>query len=413
MLGRSVFGKVSICRNAKTYGITFAAFTMGLGATFALGVNSAGATSTGAASKVPIPYCLEEPLTGNAASLGLPSEEVATIIINHLNAAGGIDGHKIIFNALDSLGTAQGGAAAANRAVYVDHCPFISGGFASVMLATQQVAAPANVLVFNDGGAGTELLRKPYLYDLSPQPPVLAPAGAKWQLSHGVKSIVEIYSDDAYGEENASVYKGVFTHLGGKVLGMIPFPLGTTDFSAELAQAKSLNPEGYYSVVLGASQGFLDNQVASAGLTGKMWMGPLLSGNYKIAGANENGTATSGFIGVNPYVNPNAKSVVQLAKWWATAYPSTPFSPTLSYLNGYQEVEAFVTLEKEAIANGLSPLRGASLLKELNKHPKIPSVSTNQSITFNLATHGSNEDIAIQNLVGNGTTVRTLKLIKG
>src|SRR5487761_2532427 len=86
LIGRSVFRNVSLRRNARTYGVTFAAFTMGLGATFVLGVNGAGATSTGAASKAPIPYCLEEPLTGNAASLGLPSVEVATIVVNHLNA---------------------------------------------------------------------------------------------------------------------------------------------------------------------------------------------------------------------------------------------------------------------------------------------------------------------------------------
>jgi branched-chain amino acid transport system substrate-binding protein len=129
----------------------------------------------------------------------------------------------------------------------------------------------------------------------------------------GMRKVITIGQDYAFGHEQCGGFAQLFTELGGTILAQHWSPLNTQDFSPYLAQIQSANPDAVFAMETGADANRLIQQWESFGLKGKI---PLLGAQnftdqsvIRTVGAEAEGIITSAhFAEGNP--NPATKKFV-------------------------------------------------------------------------------------------------------
>ncbi|MGH8113003.1 MAG: ABC transporter substrate-binding protein [Rhodanobacteraceae bacterium] len=124
-----------------------------------------------------------------------------------------------------------------------DHVDVIVGIVSSnTGLPVQRLASSKHVITINDGAGATELTEGQctkygihYVYDTHSLPAGTATAIVK----NGGKTWFFITANYVFGHSLQDNTTKVVESMGGKVLGSVDAPLGTTDFSSELLQAKA------------------------------------------------------------------------------------------------------------------------------------------------------------------------------
>src|SRR5690606_17056481 len=126
----------------------------------------------------------------------------------------------------------------------IDQTPVILSSYTSPTLAIQPLAAEQGVLVFNGGGVGVDLVGKDALYNTRMLGSQIMPAVVRWAVEkHGVERVGTIFWNDAAGQGINEATKEVCAELGCQVLAEEPHDIGETNFSAQLARIKAINPD--------------------------------------------------------------------------------------------------------------------------------------------------------------------------
>jgi branched-chain amino acid transport system substrate-binding protein len=143
----------------------------------------------------------------------------------------------------------------------------------AVALAVNQIVKDKNK-VFMASGAGTAALTGEQC-----TPNTVQWTYDTWELGHALgRAIVEqgkkswffIAADYAFGHDLRNQAADAVDRNGGKVLGTVAAPLGTTDFSSFLLQAQSANPQVLALAVAGADLTNAVKQASEFGLSRKM-----------------------------------------------------------------------------------------------------------------------------------------------
>ena len=219
----------------------------------------------------PIKIGLDNPLTGTYAAPGKNEQIGCQLAVDQLNAKGGILGRKIDLLSEDSTsGDAGTAVQKARKLIERDNVDFLVGNVNSALAqAMAQVSNEKGVLHIVPGGhtdgitgvdckwnvfrvcnttrmeanAVSELLFKDY--------------GKKWYF---------ITPDYAFGHTLFQGCEADLKKLGGTVAGNALTPLGTTDFSAYLIQARAANPDVLVVLVQGNDMVNCLKQIAQFGI---------------------------------------------------------------------------------------------------------------------------------------------------
>lgn len=147
-----------------------------------------------------------------------------------------------------------------------------------VGIAVQKTASDKHTITLNTGAGSTALTNKDctkygihYVYDTYSLPVGTATAIVK----QGGKSWFFVTADYAFGHSLENNTSNVVKNLGGKVVGGVKAPLGTTDFSSYLLQAKA---SGAQVIALANAGGDFTNAVKQANEFG------IVQGGQKLAG---------------------------------------------------------------------------------------------------------------------------------
>jgi branched-chain amino acid transport system substrate-binding protein len=335
------------------------------------------------------------PLTGPSAQIGTLQEEGAQMAIDQINAAGGVHGWKLKLDAVDHKGTAQGGALAMNQLVNLDHVPYVISGFASVLLAAQPIAAQNHVILVNTGGAGSQLVNKPWLYNIAPNPGLLDPDLASYaRNTMRVSKVAMLYSDDAYGHDNAAAFKAAWQKLGGTIVADQTFQLGDSNFTDQLTKIKAVHPDAIFAVSVGDATGLAVKQARGLGIT-VPFLEPL--GNAVVT-HQVAGNLANGVICANPDVNlkttdPGARTFIDSFR--AKYHINVDASEGDAY-NGMRLVAQLIG---DAAAAGKDPRVGANLLAALQAHPQAHDYLDGGTI-YILPNHDDVQPVAIQKIEG-------------
>ena len=185
-------------------------------------------------------------MTGGAAAYGATQKEGAELAVGQINAAAG-GGLKISPIFEDDASVPQQGTNVYNKLINGDKVAVVIGPtLSNTAKITNPIAQQTGVTVLgvsNTAGGITEI--GDYIFRNSLTEAVVIPNTIKIAKEKlGLKKVVLFYgNDDAFTKSGADVFRKVLQAEGIQILGEQTFAKGDRDFSPQLTQIKSQNPD--------------------------------------------------------------------------------------------------------------------------------------------------------------------------
>jgi len=185
-------------------------------------------------------------MTGGAAAYGATQKEGAELAVGQINAAAG-GGLKIVPIFEDDASVPQQGTNVYNKLINGDKVAVVVGPtLSNTAKITNPIAQQIGVTVLgvsNTAGGITEI--GDYIFRNSLTEAVVIPNTIKIAKEKlGLKKVVLFYgNDDAFTKSGADVFRKVLQAEGIQILGEQTFAKGDRDFSPQLTQIKSQNPD--------------------------------------------------------------------------------------------------------------------------------------------------------------------------
>jgi len=189
------------------------------------------------------------PLTGGPSQWGKGALNMITIVADEVNAAGGINGKKIILIPEDGKCSPKEATDAFNKLVNVDGVKVIFGGGCS-----SECAALAPLLqekkVFGLANTSTATgIFDDCNYCFRTSPPGIHQAEKIADIAfnkYKIKSVVLLTEQGTYSVSLSSDFITAFTKLGGKIVGNIEFGVEQNELQTELLKVKSSGAEAVF-----------------------------------------------------------------------------------------------------------------------------------------------------------------------
>ncbi len=236
-------------------------------------------------------------MTGGNASYGTSMMRGFNLAAKEINAAGGIDGKKIVLVEADTKSEPAEAANAMSKLINQDKVSFVSGIFtSSSAIAACNISETAKVPYLAVGATNPAVTvakdgsTKPNTFRVCFIDPFQGTVGANFVTNELKAKTAAIYIDNSsdYSKGLADFFKKSFVANGGSIVAEEAYLQKDTDFKAVLTKIKATNPEiiyvpGYYEEV-----GKIIKQARELGITvpivgGDGWDSPKLP---EIAGAD-------------------------------------------------------------------------------------------------------------------------------
>lgn len=223
---------------------SLAASAMAVAAFVTPGIDQAAAEMSGRSVKIGVMV----PLTGKGAEWGEAGQLGSQLAADEINEAGGIGGVKIKLVFYDDHAQEAEGITIINKLAQRDNVLAVSGPcFSSVVEVVFPLLDDLKIPVISYCSA------KPGLSKMSEwgfrnsltSDKQLAPVVTAWKNEYNIKKVVVIHDlEDAVSKaEGTKVYPLLFKREGIEILEFLTYRTKDTDFSAQITQAKALNPD--------------------------------------------------------------------------------------------------------------------------------------------------------------------------
>jgi branched-chain amino acid transport system substrate-binding protein len=214
------------------------------------------------------------PMTGDNAAFGQDISQGGKIAITD---AGQFQGFSFSLDAEDDGGTAEGGAAVANKLVANPAVVAIAGHiFSGATAAAIPIYEKASIPMMSPSATNPKLTTtgsKVFNRDVFTDAAQGKFAAAYLYNKLNVKNLAVMHDGQAYGQGLAQVVKDQFTALGGTVVAFTAITPGQSDYSAPLADIASKKPQALFYGGYTAEAVIIVNQMKQAGLTGVTFFG--------------------------------------------------------------------------------------------------------------------------------------------
>jgi branched-chain amino acid transport system substrate-binding protein len=196
------------------------------------------------------------PLTGPLASSGLEYLAGVEVAVNHVNRAGGINGHPLQSITEDTQGTPQGGVAAMRKLVQVDGVQAIMTLYTNVVAAQIPLADQLKVPILGAIQTPGLMSRSPFTYSHAETLTYTVKLMGDYWKSHRMRRIYTFLPNNALGPVFSGAFKSVIAGSGIEYSESL-FNYGENDYRGVVVRAKDFNPDG----VVVAAPGGLDDTV--------------------------------------------------------------------------------------------------------------------------------------------------------
>lgn len=336
------------------------------------------------------------PLSGAASTYGESVKNGAQIFLDKINANGGIDGKQVVLKFEDDEADPTKAISAYDKLVNQDGVKFLLGPVTSgAANAVGPNATADGIPMITPSGTETNLTTTggEYVYRTCYIDATQGEVIAKYSSENlGAKTMAVLYNKDSdYSTGIAEAAKAQFEANGGKVVEYVSYNEGDKDFSAQLTNIKSSNPDvlvlpDYYSVVP-----VIADQARKIGITSQLiggdgWDSPEL---VKIGG-----DAVEGGLFVNHYSPDDSDAEVQeFVSAYKEKYGQTPDAfAALSYstlqlfaeaitkagsTDGEAVIEALKNIDVNTISGNIkfdenrNPQKSVSIIKIENGEAKL------------------------------------------
>ncbi|MBI2573757.1 ABC transporter substrate-binding protein [Candidatus Woesearchaeota archaeon] len=231
------------------------------------------------------------PLTGEAASFGQNALAAATLAVNEINAAGGINGRKLVLIAEDDSCSAAG-VAAMQKLVNVNNVDVIAGPVCSASAGPAlpvAVQAGTPVMMFTASAPGLTALGD-RVFRVYPSDSFQGKEAANFMYNTlGTKKVAIVYAQNEWGQGIQKVFKQQFESLGGEIVYEGGVTQDSIDFRTDLAKVKNSGALAIFAPLHPAQGVSFVKQTHEAGLQLPLLGGDAWSGDEFIKSGQTNG----------------------------------------------------------------------------------------------------------------------------
>jgi branched-chain amino acid transport system substrate-binding protein len=354
MAGLTVLGTLAACSSSSSVSSSGSSSTAGAGA------GSGSSSSSGGTWTIGVTI----PLTGSAASFGVEAEGGMNIALAQINAAGGVDGHKLALKYEDDQ-LVPATAATDMQDLAASGVKIVLTGGSSVVEAELPAAAQHGMLLVNVAAQDDIFLSNPHYFTFIPTNNMeLGKLAALVYTQRHLTKVAVIHSNDAYGASASSAFIGAYKALGGTVTDEEEHPEGTTNYSTYLLKIRASNPQGLVILSNTGEIGHIVGQSRQLGLSVPLFGADsaLSPGDIQTAGA-----AFEGVEGVSVNFSPSATAA-------GTAFASTFMQQNKVPANSYAAIcDIAVTELAKALgsAGGEDPTKVSAFLHSVNGVPTM------------------------------------------
>lgn len=216
-------------------------------------------------------------LSGRAAFIGTPTKLVAEMVVEKINAAGGIGGKKIELLIADTEADPAKAANIATKFIYKDHVVAIIGPtLTDTGMNVKKIAhAGKTPIIMTVGGDPVIMGGKFGPFDWvfkSPQRSQIAVERMFMYLKEkGLTKVALLAADDGFGKDGARWMKKLGPQYGIEIVAEEAFGARDTDMTAQLTKAKNANPQALLVWTTGPAGPISAKNVAQLGITAPLF----------------------------------------------------------------------------------------------------------------------------------------------
>ena len=209
------------------------------------------------------------PMTGDYSQFGIDMSQGMKIAVPD---AGDVQGFKFELVIEDDGGSAEGGAAVANKLVTDPTFVAMAGhAFSGATSAAMPIYEKAGIPMLSPSATNPDLTKKGS--KVFNRTPFTDSDQAKYAAAYlfttlGKKNMAILHDGTDYGQGLAKGVEAAYTELGGTVVAFEAVTPGESDYSAVLAAVASKAPEAVYYGGYNAEAAVIANQMEAAGLKG-------------------------------------------------------------------------------------------------------------------------------------------------
>jgi len=260
------------------------------------------------------------PFTGGSSSMGVSMRDGVRLATKEINAAGGINGNKIVLIERDDEAKNERGVQIAqeliNNEKVVATLGYINTG---VALASQRFYQDAKIPVFNNVATGTLITKQfpnaaeNYVFRNAAADNIQAPMIAKEAVEkRGLKKVAILADSTNYGQLGREDLEKALKGYGVTPVATEKFNIGDVDMTSQLLKAKNAGADVILTYAIGPELAQIANGMAKLG-----WKKPII-GSWTLsmasfidtAGKNGDGATMPETFIQNPPTTPKRKSFV-------------------------------------------------------------------------------------------------------
>jgi len=351
-------------KHQKILGIVAVAATLALAGCSTSSTPSTGSTS----SSGPIQIGMLSPLTGNLASLGVPAQEAAQLMIDTINSDGGVNGSKLTLTVNDDKSDVTQSVTlfnqlAADKTTSIILSSVSAANSAAVGPSAQTAAIPMLAIGPVDSYANGS---NKYAFSVSAPTATVSDVLAKYFASVHVKKLALAFlTQSSAMQPAANATAAAAKKLGIQVVLSEGFDVAATDFTPLITHVKDSGADALMVWGPGAGPAILTKQIAGSGI--KLFMsGAQASSLYtKPTGAASNGVVISSGVAMAYEAMPAGPYKTEVGKFvtaWEAAH-SGAFPPQFAF-DAATAVQLAAAAIKSAGSSDRSSIRDA--LEKLN-----------------------------------------------
>ena len=339
------------------------------------------ATTAGAQPSAPAPGLTDTEikigahmaLSGVASFVGQGGKVGLDLAIAEINAAGGVNGRKLVYTIIDDKASPDGGVAAVRRLVESDNVFLVHGlGTSSSTVPVLPYFRQNAAVPYYISNASDPVITKDFAPNIYTGATLSQRTLAGFIVDFLVKdlkakNVAMLQCDQAHCISGAPFLKGLLEKEKVNV-NLIGFNSGDTDFTGQMFKAKSMNPDVVFLYALPSDSGRLLPQIKRAGITAHI-VSEISSADPSVGRVA--GKAGEGFysfwIGGTQFVDDKTGA---MAKWYQSLdthkIERTANTPNLNSLMAYADVYVLAeamraagkNLTREGVIKSLDSMKG-------------------------------------------------------
>ena len=200
-------------------------------------------------------------VTGPVANFVPPMLDAAKLVVDQVNAQGGILGGKQLVTVVaDTQGAPQTAVDAANKLVNAEHVPIVVGPLLSgtVLASAQSVIVPAGVVQISPSATTpvlTTLKDRDWVFRVVPSDAYQGPVLARLLIDKGFKRVALTYANDDYAVGIAGTFRTAYKKLGGVLTADLQHDEKKKTFRTELATLAKNKPQALVLIAFAGASG--------------------------------------------------------------------------------------------------------------------------------------------------------------